>query len=70
MEIYYVGIDPSDVRNDRITQHHHDNAAGHSSTNSYVAPIIENKENDDIKLDITQKTQLMDIHQIYNKNNA
>merc|ERR1719491_1178062 len=43
--IYYVGIDPADVKKDRIMQHHHDAAGqgGGGGGRSYVAPIIEEK---------------------------
>ena len=41
--IYYVGIDPSDVQNDRIMQQHHDNA---SNANTYKAPELEEEKQD------------------------
>merc|ERR1712154_340611 len=48
--IYYVGIDPADVRNDRIMQQHHDNVA-HSSNDSYVAPEMSEFKDNLLKID-------------------
>ena len=53
--IYYVGIDPSDVRNDRIMQNHYENNnnAAAQSTDSYKPPPIDEEhdmdQDDDFK---------------------
>ena len=52
--IYYVGIDPSDVKKDRIMKHHHDNNANSSS--NYIPPI---HQQDDNYFEDEQKSKLL-----------